>query len=351
MLNRTLKRMPLDQRRRPGNGWPGRFYILAVPLLLAAACGGDAAAPEPEPPTSTDGITILRVFDLGDNENGGGGDALLVTDSAAAGQRHVLLDAGPAGPGGLDRGYIAGRLQALGVDTLTALVLSHAHTDHFDGMGTVLDRLTVLAFYFNGQARNFFGYESLLGQALAKAGTRVTVTQPIDFDLGAHARTHVRILPPLGTYLADPNAESSQINEGSLGTRVSRGAFSLFVTGDGEVEANQRWRTTYANDTRNLTALKVGHHGANDAIFDNGSFGASTWLAHTDPALQLVSANGSSHPRIRALNVLLAHSPRTYCTPVHGDIEIRVNNDGTNWVVSVERNADADCVPGTDATS
>jgi len=346
-------------RNRPGTspsnrrrGRPARLCAgVAIPALAAlAACGGDSITREP-PPGDEPGITILRVLDLGENENGGGGDALLVTDSTATGMRHVLIDAGPAGAGGADIGLVARRLVALGVETLDALILTHAHTDHFDGMSDVLDDVHVRAFYYNGQVRNFSRYTSLIVKAGTDAGSRVTVTQPIDFDLGTSAATHMRVLPPLATWLTDPNATSSEINDGSLGTRVSRGGFSLFVAGDGEVEANLNWRTNWAAETRAVTALKAGHHGANDAVFDNGSFGRSTWLEHTDPALILISANGTSHPRIRALASLIAQTPQTYCTPVHGDIEVRINDAGSNWTVSVQRNATADCVAGGDATS
>jgi competence protein ComEC len=346
--DRRTVRDTVDGRRRR----PGAYRSVRVLLLVLAGCGGDTSGPnDGTPPPDDPGVLILRVFDLGENENGGGGDALLVTDSTATGQRHVLLDAGPAGQGGADLDYVAERLEALGVDTLEALVLSHAHTDHFDGMGAVLDRIDVRAFYYNGQVRDFFRYTNLIQQAGTDAGMRVTVTQPIEFDLGTGRDTRIRILPPLPTYLSDPNAGSSQINDGSLGTRVTHGAFSLFVAGDGEVEANQRWRSQYAEDTRGLTALKVGHHGANDAVFDNGSFGGSTWLVHTDAALQLISANGTSHPRIRALTTLQSRTDATYCTPVHGEITVRVDPAGSTWQVTVERNADADCVPGRDATT
>jgi beta-lactamase superfamily II metal-dependent hydrolase len=297
------------------------------------------------------GVMILRTFDLGENENGGGGDALLLTDSTAAGLRHVLFDAGPEGLEGANRAYVSERLQGLGVDTLEALVLSHAHSDHFDGMSDVLDRVHVRTFYYNGQVRNFSRYTSLIFQAATDADERITVTEPVEMDVGTAGATGLRILPPLPDYLSNADPTSSEINNGSIGVRVTRGTFSLFVTGDGEVEANQRWRTVYADDTRSITALKVGHHGANDAVFDNGSFGSSAWLDHTDPELQLISANGNSHPRIRALSTLLGQTAQTYCTPVHGDIEVRVDASGENWFVSVERNADMDCVPGSDATT
>ena len=173
----------------------------------------------------------------------------------------------------------------------------------------------------------------------------------IDFVLGLSGATDISVVPPLPTHLTNGDADGRELNEGSLGTALTRGSFRMFFTGDGEVAANQRWRTQFASVTGSLTALKVGHHGANDAVFDNGSSGASTWLGHTDPELQVITANGTSHPRIRATNLLLGRgNAETYCTNVHGDIEIRVDVGGA-YVVRVERNAGMNCVPGVDAGS
>jgi beta-lactamase superfamily II metal-dependent hydrolase len=123
----------------------------------------------------------------------------------------------------------------------------------------------------------------------------------------------------------------------------------MFFTGDGEVEANTRWRTGFAALTGTLTALKVGHHGANNAVFDDGFNGRSAWLAHTAPRLAVVSANGRSHPRGNALSALLGlPQTATYCTSVHGDIAIRVAESG-QYAVTVQRNANLGCRPGTEA--
>ena len=104
-------------------------------------------------------VLILRMFDLGDNDAGGGGDAILLTDSSAAGMEHFLIDAGPAGTGGSDEDFVQSRLQALGVDELEGLLLTHAHTDHFRGMPDVLQGTDVVDFIYNGQIRSFNEYE------------------------------------------------------------------------------------------------------------------------------------------------------------------------------------------------
>ena len=75
-------------------------------------------------------VLIVRLFDLGDNESGGGGDAILLTDSTAIGMRHALIDAGPQGVNASNPGYVAQRLQGLGVARLDFVQLTHAHADH-----------------------------------------------------------------------------------------------------------------------------------------------------------------------------------------------------------------------------
>ena len=296
-------------------------------------------------------VLVVRLFDLGPNEAGGGGDAILLTDSADAAVRHAVIDAGPEGIGGRNEGFVQGRLEDLDVGRLDFLLLTHAHTDHFLGMRDVLEGTEVGTFFYNGQVRSFSSYDVLLSTADARADEVVVPTDPTPVTLGAgDAPTRLTVLPPLGANLSDTD-DGSDLNDESLGAHLRKGAFTMFFTGDGEVDANARWRRDFGDLTGGVTALKVGHHGANDAVFDNGSSGSSAWLTHTDPELQVISANGETHPRIRALGALLDRSnTRTYCTNVHGDIEIRVDPSGA-WSVTVERNGNADCVAGSGATS
>ncbi|HUF49979.1 MAG TPA: MBL fold metallo-hydrolase [Longimicrobiales bacterium] len=298
------------------------------------------------------GTLIVRLFNLGANASGGGGDAILVTDSSAGGLIHVLIDAGPAGSGGSDTDFVRRRLSALGVDTIAYMILTHAHADHYLGMSAILAGLPVRRFLYNGQVRSAVTYERTIADARTHADSVIVVRDTIPVAFGRSSeQSRFTIMPPIPAWLSIDTDDSTPLNDGSVGMQLRRGTFAMFFTGDGEVQANNRWRTQFPAYTRNIDVLKVGHHGANDAIFDNGFSGLASWLDHTSPSISVISANGTSHPRRNALTRLLAQTNmRTYCTSVHGDITLRIYSD-SRVIVTVERSADADCVPGTQATT
>ena len=301
------------------------------------------------------GALIIRLLDLGANAAGGGGDAILLTDSTAAGMVHGLIDAGPAGANGSNPGYVAQQLGLLGVQSLEFVQLTHAHSDHFDGLPAVFQAFRAKRFIYNGQVRSYAVYNNLLTQAGSRSDTVITPTgtsvHTLRLGNGPQA-TLVSTLPPLPTFITSAHPDSSaQFNEGSLGTEVELGTFRMFFTGDGEVRANQRWRTQFATYSGDVEVLKAGHHGANDAVFDDGAgfSTASAWLSHTWPEVAVISSNGTTRPRVRALSALRT-GRAAYCTNVHGRIEIRVLRSGS-YTVRVEKNASLDCVAGSQATS
>jgi beta-lactamase superfamily II metal-dependent hydrolase len=294
----------------------------------------------------TGDVLIVRILDLGTGSFGAPGDAIVITDSSSTGLAHALIDAGARSG---DETYVRTRLTALDVDTLVFMQLTHAHFDHYAGMDELLgSAIHVREFVYNGQVRSAVTYNDVLTEAGASADTVIALAALRTIELGAgDVETTVTMVPPLATYLGADQEDSGHYNEGSIGTLVEHGDFRMFFTGDGEVEANARWRTTYSTLTGGLDILKVGHHGANNAIFDNGFSGSSAWLVHTSPESAVISANGTSHPRINALNELLSEGIDVWCTNSVGEITIRVDEAGVYSITP----ATAACEAGSEATS
>src|SRR2546428_12621068 len=90
-------------------------------------------------------VLLVRVLDVSDARMGG--DAILVTDSAAGRARHVLIDASGRGR------TVVAPLAAFRVDTLALAILSHPHADHDAGLSAVRRPLPVGRFWIGRHPR------------------------------------------------------------------------------------------------------------------------------------------------------------------------------------------------------
>src|SRR6266699_624158 len=163
-------------------------------------------------------VLLVRVLDVSDARMGG--DAILVTDSAAGRARHVLIDAS-------DRGRtVVARLAAFRVDTLALVILSHPHADHYGGLSAVLRRFPVRTFVYGGTPRTAASYRALLHEIRGRHIPVVTV------DTGVRRLTVVtrrdtvelRLLaPPPGCSTLPDGAGNDDVNNCSVGVRLARG--------------------------------------------------------------------------------------------------------------------------------
>lgn len=316
-------------------------WIAALAALLLA-CDGAADTRDPNearlrglPATAERTVErpALLLHALRVSAPSGGGDAILVADSSAERARHVLIDAG-------DDASAARALGELGVTSLDLMVLTHAHHDHYGGMADVLDAVPVRTFAFNGQARSAVTYRRLLRRIdeevrqvlVVESVRRVRLGQGID-------ATELVLLPPMDEFIGRDTDRSEPLNEGSLGVRVARGRFSFLSTGDAELRANRRFAAVFPEQVA-VDVLKLGHHGSSDAT-------QPFWLDATAPEAAIVSANGTTHPHGRVLELVRARGIDLYCTPQHGRVTIRVARAG-DYAVRTAASPRLPCEPGSE---
>lgn len=278
-----------------------RAAVVAAVVLVALLPTGRWALHRPArwSPPSGFRMTMLDV---------GQGDGILLETPEGA----MLVDAGPP------EAHVDRQLRRMGLHTLAAAVVTHAHRDHVGGLPAVLRHLSVGAVIDPLQP----------GQGPDERQMRMTARRlhvPIvparrghDYALGG---LRIRVLWP--DHAGSPG-ENPHLHGVVL--LATYGIVDVLLTGDSESEV------TRALPLRRVEVLKVAHHGSSDP-------GLAAELAVLRPRVALISVgahNDYGHPRadtIAALHALPGLG--VYRTDESGRIVLE--SDGRTLTVRVQR--------------
>lgn len=263
------------------------------------------------------GEMTVDFFDVGQ------ADAALVT---TPGGKTILIDGGspdstlPTGEIVRSRAVLP-LLQARGVASLDAVILSHPHPDHVTGLIDVLNALPAARLFVPGCAEGDPLFANCLEAArrngietvILRAGSAVTVDPSVS----------MQVFGPPSAFCFDDG------NDNSLILRVAYGDVSVLFTGDVNTEAQDWCAGKYAQHLRS-TILKMPHHGSYNAV--NGTF-----IRAVSPRTAVISCgeNPYGHPHEKTLAFYKRRGAALYRTDLNGTVTVRT--DGAAWNVHTEK--------------
>lgn len=243
------------------------------------------------------GVLTALTLDVGQ------GESVILT----SGGETALVDCGSSNsykdPGGL----AADTLHSMGVRELSAVVVTHYHADHTNGLYEVLRRIPVQTIYLPDIEDEYGVRERLVSLAEEKGAEVTYVTKETADTLGD---TVLTIYPPVQS--------GGDLNELGLTALASAGDFDLLITGDMSGSTEKKLVETYA--LPNIEVLVVSHHGSRYS--SNIRF-----LKAVTPEAAVISVgdNNYGHPSEETLQRLLAVGADIWRTDQQGTIRITVN--------------------------
>lgn len=243
------------------------------------------------------GVLTALTLDVGQ------GESVILT----SGGETALVDCGSSNsykdPGGL----AADTLHSMGVRKLSAVVVTHYHADHTNGLYEMLRRIPVQTVYLPDIEDEYGVRERLVSLAEEKGAQVTYVTKETADTLGD---TVLTIYPPVQS--------GGDLNELGLTALASAGDFDLLITGDMSGSTEKKLVETYA--LPDIEVLVVSHHGSRYS--SNIRF-----LKAVMPEAAVISVgdNNYGHPSEETLQRLLAVGADIWRTDQQGTIRITVN--------------------------
>ena len=260
-----------------------------------------------------DGLLHLTALSVGQ------GDCLVLRTPEG---QTLLIDGGSSSLENVGTNRILPYLKEEGIDRIDQLVLTHADTDHMNGILELLEAVS--------GKKTSLRIESILLPLRDKANTGfaeiwsyaelldIPVREISEGDAFRMGEVYVEVMNPDGEDL--PQEE----NEASLVLAVSYGSFDALLTGDMTGKGEENVVQVLEKEDRDMEVMKVAHHGSKYSTYEQllEAAGAETAV------ISVGTYSLYGHPHAELLERLEAYDMAVYITGETGALSVTSDGEG-----------------------
>ena len=237
----------------------------------------------------------------------GQADAILIRVPTENGTENMLVDAGTSS--GYSDKVLIDYLDALDIETLTYMMITHPHLDHGGAAKEVIEAYNIENIILpECDATQVFWLDMF--EAMEEKNLSYIPSEPGDtYRMGDASFT---ILGPMDT----TNVKDK--NDYSIVIRLDYGETSFVFTGDATVEVEKQMLKAHPASAFQCDVLKVGHHGSTTST-------SKEFLAACNPSLAVIpcgEGNSYGHPEDVILQRLKDANVQVLRTDIEGTIII-----------------------------
>ena len=207
------------------------------------------------------------------------------------------------------------------VNKLDYIIVSHFDADHATGVAQILGKIDVSSIILTRQLEENDIYRHILSIAKEKKIKLIYVKEGDVLKIGG---IKISIIHPENKLMIN-----NPMNNNSIVCKVEYNSFSMLLTGDIEMEAEEL--ILRKNINLKADVLKVAHHGSKTST--TGEF-----LKAINPKVALIGVgknNNFGHPSNEVIQRLKENGTRIYRTDENGEISITVNKKGR--IIKIQR--------------
>lgn len=208
-------------------------------------------------------------------------------------------------------------LKGRGISKIDTLVITHADADHMEGAEEILEQITVKEIHITPSSYD----KDVMGDVKEEINKQqIPVIEKIAGDQIESAYYQLHYISPEDSVYDG--------NNDSLVLSMKNAYFHGLFLGDLEKEGEEELVRKYQAALRNVSLLKIGHHGSKTSS-------SQALLELTNPRISIISAgynNRYGHPHPEVVERLQALKLPFLQTGIEGSIEVEITKAGETYV-------------------